>query len=260
MISHVQYYVRLRDFLRLIRVEDYGTFMQLVIGFALAGGQDWGRLLQALFILGPCVYGGLYTLNDLHDMDADRMHPIKCTRPVASGRIAPQTAAMVGAGLISFGVGTALMADLRVFAAAMLFVAVNLAYTFRFKSVPYIEILMNTVTHPMRFAAGLLLAGSWEHWALLGTWTLAVFAISTLKRIKEMRESSAAVRPVLAHYDEVTLKKLIVLCLLLMLAIWPFTWGVDFILNGIWLALTTVAVVGYFRSPWLRRLEEYLWR
>ena len=260
MITQIRSYVRPQDVLRLIRVEDYGTFTQLIIGFVLAGGQDGWYLAGVLAVLAPCVYGGLYALNDVHDAAADRLHPIKSTRPVAAGRIDSQSASMLGAGLISFGIGTALVSDFKVLVLALLFVAINLAYTFRFKTVPYLEILLNTITHPLRFAAGLWLAGSWEHWPLLVTWTLAVFAITTLKRIKEMRESSAAIRPVLKHYDESTLKNLITASLILLLGIWPFTHNLDFILTGLWFALTLVVVVGYFRSPFMKRLEEYLWR
>jgi 4-hydroxybenzoate polyprenyltransferase len=167
---------------------------------------------------------------------------------------------MLGTGLISFGVGTALVFDFKVLVLALLFVAINLAYTFRFKTVPYLEILLNTITHPLRFAAGLWLAGSWEHWPLLATWTLAIFAITTLKRIKEIREAGPAVRPVLKHYDESTLKNLITASLVLLLGISPFTRDLDFVLTGVWFALTLVVVVGYFRSPLLKRLEEHLWR
>ena len=260
MITQIRSYVRPQDVLRLIRVEDYGTFIQLVIGFVLAGGQDGWYLAGALAILAPCVYGGLYALNDVHDAAADRLHPIKYTRPVAAGRINSQLASMLGTGLIIFGIVAAFVSDFKVLVLSLLFVAINLAYTFRFKTVPYLEILLNTVTHPLRFAAGLWLAGSWEHWPLLVIWILAVFAITTLKRLKEIRESGAAVRPVLKHYDEAILKNLISASLVLLLGIWPFTRDLDFVLTGVWFALTLVVIVGYFRSPFLKQLEEYLWR
>ena len=260
MIDHIRSYVRPRDLLRLMRVEDYGTFIQLIIGFVLAGSRDWMYLAGALAILAPCIYGGLYALNDVHDAAADQMHPFKRSRPVASGRIDPQSASMLGTGLIGFGIGTAFVYDGKVLALALIFVLINLAYTFKFKTVPYLEILLNAITHPLRFAAGLWLAGSWEHALLLATWTPAVFAITTLKRIKEMRESSAAVRPVLKHYDQARLKKLITASILLTLGIWPFTRQLDFICTGIWIGITLFAVAGYFRSPHMRRLEEFLWR
>jgi hypothetical protein len=75
-----------------------------------------------------------------------------------------------------------------------------------------------------------------------------------------MRESSIGVRPVLKHYNETTLKRVIAASLLLILGIWPFTRDLDFVLTGVWLVLTLVTVVGYFRSRFLKQLEEYLWR
>ena len=260
MINQLRYYDRLHSFLRLIRVEDYGTFVQLIIGYVLAGGNDGWYLLGALTILGPCIYGGLYSLNDVHDFVADRQHPFKCTRPIAAGTIDPQSGFKLGVGLISIGIGAAFVFDPKVLALALLFVTINLAYTFWLKRIPYLEIILNTITHPLRFAAGLWMAGSGGHWFLIAVWSLAVFAITTLKRIKEMRESSVAVRPVLQYYSEAGLKSLIVISLVLLLGLWPFTSGWDFILTDAWLVFSLIAIVGYFYIPFIKRLEGYLWR
>ena len=53
MKQHLQGRHRLGDFMRLIRVEDYGTFIQLVIGYILANGNEWLYLAGALAILAP---------------------------------------------------------------------------------------------------------------------------------------------------------------------------------------------------------------
>jgi 4-hydroxybenzoate polyprenyltransferase len=217
-------------------------------------------LATALIILAPCVYGGLYTLNDAHDATRDRLHPLKRTRPVAAGRIHPHIAFILGASLITIGVGFAFLLDFKILVLSLLFIVINLMYTFWLKSVPYVEIVVNTITHPLRFVSGLWLAGSWVHWTIIVAWALAVFAITTLKRIKEMKESPASVRPVLRYYDESKLKTLIAFCLGLLMGIWPFTYDRAFILTGIWLALASVSVVGYFNVPAIKRLEEYLWR
>ena len=260
MIKRIQWHDRFGDFIRLIRVEDYGTFLQLVIGFVLAGGTDAWYLMSSLAILAPCVYGGLYALNDSHDAEADRLHPLKSSRPVAAGRINPQSASLTGIGLICFGLGTALGFDFKVLVLALLFVVINLAYTFWVKPVPYLEIVVNTITHPLRFAAGLWLAGNWTYWPLLITWTLATFTITTLKRVKEMRESPSAVRPVLRCYKEANLKSLMTISIGLLLVIWPFTRDYSFLLTGVWFALTLIIVVGYFHVPAIKKLEEHLWR
>jgi hypothetical protein len=75
-----------------------------------------------------------------------------------------------------------------------------------------------------------------------------------------MREASFAVRPVLQYYSEANLKGLITICLGLLLVVLSCSHAYNFILNGIWFVLTLVAVVGYFRVPALKQLEEYLWR
>ena len=104
MINQLRYTNRINGFLRLVRVEDYFTFTQLVIGYILAGGDNMGYLFGTLAILAPCIYGGLYSLNDVHDYAADRQHPFKRTRPIAAGTISPQTGFLLGVGLIGTGI------------------------------------------------------------------------------------------------------------------------------------------------------------
>lgn len=260
MINQLEYTHRFHGLLRLMRVEDYFTFTQLLIGYVLAGGGNMPYLAGALVILGPCIYGGLYSLNDAYDFAADRQHPFKRARPIAAGTISPQTGFLFGAGLIGIGTGAAWIFDVKVLALALLFLAINLTYTFRVKRIPYLEIVFNTITHPLRFAAGVWLAGGEGHWLLLAAWTLAVFSISVLKRIKEMRESPIAARPVLRYYNESGLKILIVLSMALMLGLLPFTSGWDFILTVLWFVISLLATVGYYYIPFIKRLEDYCWR
>lgn len=260
MINHLLYTNRFYSFLRLIRVEDYCTFIQLIIGYVLAGGEDIWYLSGTLIILGPCIYGGLYSINDAHDFAADRQHPFKCTRPIAAGIIDQQTGFRLGVSLICGGIGIALIFDPKVLALALLFLMINLTYTFHVKRIPYLEIIFNTITHPLRFAAGVWMADGNGHWLLLAIWGLAVFAISILKRIKEMRESSSAARPVLQYYSEAGLKSLMIISLLVIFVICPFTYGWDFILAEIWLIFSLVAIAGYFYVPFIKRLEDYCWR
>lgn len=260
MKNQIHKSTQFQSFLRLIRVEDYFTFTQLIIGYVLAGGDNFIYLFGALLILGPCIYGGLYSINDVHDYAADRQHPVKRTRPIAAGTISPQAGFALGVSLISIGVLSALIFDVKVFQLALTFLAINLAYTFRVKRIPYLEIVFNTITHPLRFAAGLWLANSGGHWILLAEWTLAVFAFCALKRIKEMRESSAETRPVLKYYTENGLKTLITVSLILMLGLRQLTSGWDFILTNIWLIFSTLTIAGYFYVPFIKRLEDYCWR
>src|SRR5690606_30161360 len=46
----------------------------------------------AAFAVFCLLAGAVYTLNDLADVDADRLHPVKRYRPIASGRVAESVA------------------------------------------------------------------------------------------------------------------------------------------------------------------------
>ncbi len=260
MKQQITWQERIKDLIRLVRVEDYGTSIQLVIGYVLAEGTDWVYLTCVLAILVPCVYGGLYAINDAHDAHADRWHPVKRTRPVAAGRIRPRTAYSLGIILICLGICLAVAFDPKVAVLSLLFICINIGYTFLFKFVPYLEIVMNTITHPLRFAAGLWLAGGRMEGLLLAAWLLAVFALATLKRVKEMREASLTARPVLRFYHENTLKKLIAACIGGLLGLLPFMHGIELVLTGIWLVISVATVIGFFRITAFKRMVDYMWR
>jgi 4-hydroxybenzoate polyprenyltransferase len=251
-----RYYRQARGLLQLMRVRNHITFIQFVIGYGLGGGRDAGFLAGALTILALCLYGGLYALNGVRDAALDRMHPRKRMRPVASGQINPEQGIWLGVSLIVSAMCAALVFDRRVLALALAFLALNLAYTFRLKHVPYVEIALNSITHPLRFAAGLWLAGNWAHWPLLATWLLGCFAVTAFKRVKEMREASWRARPVLQHYSQARLMQLVSVSLGLLLAVSLFQHGWDFILSGVWFVSALLATAGYLRVPPVRRLVE----
>jgi decaprenyl-phosphate phosphoribosyltransferase len=243
----------LNDYARLTRVELYRTFGQLVAGYMLGGGQDFGYLAAVLVILAPGIYGGLYALNDVRDYDADRQHPTKCARPVAAGRISRRAAAALGLAHIGLGLAAAAALDWRVLALALLFVAINVLYTFGLKHVPYVEMVTNTLTHPLRLVAGLWLAGGTVPWPAVGAWFLAGLVITALKRLKERREVGSHCRPALRHYSEARLKLWVLGCLLGLAALALLARELDLALTAVGAGTAVAAVITYLGVPHLRR-------
>ena len=240
------------NFVRLMRPHLYRTFAQLVLGYVLGGGRHLGFLVVVLVVLAPCLYGGLYTLNDVHDYRADRLHPTKRLRPIAAGLVSPRSATAWGLGLIALGLAVAALLDWRLFTLAWLFVLINYLYTWHLKAVPYVEIFANTLTHPLRFWGGLWLAGSGAH-ALVGlAGLLAGLVVTCLKRLKERRAGALAARPVLRHYTPARLLPAAGLCLAALAALWPATRGWDQWLTLVWLGLAVVAVMVYEGGPALQ--------
>jgi 4-hydroxybenzoate polyprenyltransferase len=100
-----------------------------------------GQALLATFIF-CLVAGAVYTINDLVDVEADRIHPVKRERPIASGEV-PEGIAKIFAGVliaVSLGVAFVKFDDCRFGAAAATYFVGNLAYSFKLKKVAYLDV------------------------------------------------------------------------------------------------------------------------
>ena len=92
----------------------------------------------ALFCL---VSSGVYALNDWRDRVADRLHPVKRHRPVASGEISSKTAIAMALGLLAAGIIGSLFSP-QLCAVISAYVALQLLYTFRLKHVPLVDVFV----------------------------------------------------------------------------------------------------------------------
>ncbi len=82
----------------------------------------------------------VYTLNDLVDVDADRVHPVKRRRPIASGVVSVPLAKAMVAGLLALALAGAALAPPAFAAVALSYFLLNVAYSFRLKNVAYVDV------------------------------------------------------------------------------------------------------------------------
>ncbi len=123
---------------------------------ALAAGQrvDIAGVVVA-GLLFCAISSGIYMLNDAADCEADRRHPRKSLRPVASGRISRNSAAAAGAVLVLMATGTALGAGMPALGEILaVYAGVNLAYSLGLKRVPLLELLCVSAGFVLRAVAG----------------------------------------------------------------------------------------------------------
>jgi decaprenyl-phosphate phosphoribosyltransferase len=99
--------------------------------------------------------GAVYTLNDLVDAKADRLHPAKRYRPIASGRvpIAWARALAVVLVLVALG-GAAAFLPVSFLAVAVGYFALNLAYSFGLKKIAYVDVGCIALGFVLRVLAG----------------------------------------------------------------------------------------------------------
>ena len=143
--------------LRLLRPRQWSKNVLILAAPFAAGDLLEGDIPMhtALAFVAYClVASGVYCLNDARDVDADRAHPTKRLRPVASGEVAVATAVGIGVVLLAAGMGVAALARWQLVVVLAVYVAVQVAYTLRLKEMPVFDIVAVASGFVLRAVAG----------------------------------------------------------------------------------------------------------
>lgn len=136
-----------------------------------------------VFISFSLCASAIYILNDVLDLDEDRVHPIKQHRPIASGVISPNQALFVMGGLLACGISVLGAIDWVALPFLLTYVGMNVAYSFGLKHVSLLDIVMIAIGFVLRVLAGAAAVGvSASMWIILMTFLLAVFLGSAKRR------------------------------------------------------------------------------
>ena len=112
----------------------------------------WDTL--AGFFMFSLAVSGMYVLNDVLDVERDRLHPVKRGRPIAAGRL-PVGAALAWAfALLALGLGGSFLLGIRFGCAAAAYVALTLCYSLFFKQVALLDVVAIALGFVLRAAAG----------------------------------------------------------------------------------------------------------
>lgn len=175
--------------------------------FVFAGlvfSETWGNGPLALTVLNAfaafCCFSSLvYILNDWHDRAADARHPVKRNRPLASGAVSPGAALGLAALLLAAGVALS-AGNTKLLVLLGLYLALNLAYSWRLKHVPVVDVTIIASGFMLRLLAGTLAVGiPPSRWMLLAGLFVALF-LGFSKRKAETFHDEADQRAVLEHY------------------------------------------------------------
>ena len=155
------------------------------------------------FVAFSLAASGVYLVNDVKDVEADRAHPTKRIRPIAAGILAPRVA--MGAAVVLFAVslGVSWLASDQLLVVTAVYIAVQLSYCFWLKHQPVVDIAIVASGFLIRAVAG----GAAAEIAL-SQWFLLVAAFGSLfmvagKRYAEIRlaeRTGAKIRRSLESY------------------------------------------------------------
>jgi len=132
-------------------------FAALVFDEQLLNAEAFLRTLAG-FVLFCLISSAVYILNDIVDVDADREHPQKKTRPIASGKLPVGVAWVAGISLVIITLGLAYFFLTPGFEAVLIvYFLLNIAYSKWLKHIPIIDVLLLAGFFVLRVHAGVTL-------------------------------------------------------------------------------------------------------
>ncbi len=142
-----------------------------------------GRLLEmsavltagAAFAIFCALSGSVYLFNDVWDQDADRRHPLKQARPVATGDLTARTALSAAAVLAMVALAAAFLISVPLVAVAAGYLLLLLLYSAALKHVVIVDVLTISAGFVLRAIAGALAVN-----VPIGAWLLSCTALLSL--------------------------------------------------------------------------------
>jgi 4-hydroxybenzoate polyprenyltransferase len=202
-------------------------------GFVLVGwlfGYGWRDLSLSIDALGAfgafcLVSSAVYAMNDVLDREADRQHPWKRDRPVASGAVSPAAALVLATVLAAVGLALATWVSPVAAVIAGGYIALHFAYGLGLKHVPILDVFIIAAGFMLRILAGTLGIGiDPSQWLLVCGLMVTVFLGFTKRRAElfALEGDASDHRRVLSEYSPQLLDNVIAISAASVLASYAF--------------------------------------
>jgi 4-hydroxybenzoate polyprenyltransferase len=175
---------------------------------------DIPLLLKSVFafVLFCLVSGAAYILNDLKDLEEDRLHPLKSKRPLASGRLKKNLALFTFFFLVIISLMGAFLINISLFIALGMYLLLQVSYSFWLKHVVILDVFLIAAGFFIRvIAGGLVIEVQLSPWLFICTILLALFLALSKRRheLVLLNEAAEIHRPILKEYNPHLLDQMI---------------------------------------------------
>lgn len=164
------------------------------------------------FILFCLLSGAGYIINDVVDREKDALHPGKDKRPIASGKLSSSQAITASAILIIVSLSLGFWVNSLFGITALGYLVLNIGYSFLFKSIVIVDVMMLALGFVLRAIAGAVIVNvEISPWLLICTVLLALF-LGLGKRRHELvilEKGAFSHRKILAEYSPTLLDEMI---------------------------------------------------
>ncbi|WP_165023976.1 decaprenyl-phosphate phosphoribosyltransferase [Dysgonomonas sp. ZJ279] len=171
---------RIKSYIQLIRVHQWVKNLFVFIPMFFAFRMTEIPLIIACiwaFIGLSFVASSIYIVNDLCDIEADKLHPMKRNRPLASGTVNKRDAFILFTFLLAsgFSMYIFLLKDIYAVALLGLYFVLNVLYSFKLKHIAIVDVSIVAAGFVIRlFLGGLVTDVPLSRWVVIMTFLLAL--------------------------------------------------------------------------------------
>ena len=163
---------------------------------------EFFRIELLAFLAFSVISSAVYVLNDIADREADKLHPIKRNRPIASGKITIRQALIFEAFLLVVVVVLFKNLNFKFQSTAGLYFLLNLTYSLWLKKVILVDVFVIAAGFMLRVLAGAFVIDvQVSPWLVLCTLFVSVFLAVSKRRGEILLNVDSDSRPVLREYD-----------------------------------------------------------
>lgn len=238
----------LRELIRELRPKQW-TKNLLVFASAMFAGTflDPVNFLRATvaFIAFSFMSSTIYIINDIVDIEKDRLHPDKCKRPIASGAVSVPLGIITAIVLAGISVAASLFVNIELTGILLVYFVLNLSYSVHLKHVVLIDVMIIAAGFVLRATAGAVAVHEYlTSWFVLCTLLLSLFLALGKRRheLELFKDQPDKRRKVLDHYSVKLLDQLMVIVTGLTIMFYALyaasedqrmMWSVPFVIYGV---------------------------
>jgi len=155
------------------------------------------------FICFCLISSAVYVINDIVDIEKDKLHHKKCNRPLASGAIKKNNAIVFAIMLISNSLIIGFFVNFKLIVIVLIYLINNLLYSFKIKNIVLLDVFSIAFGFILRVLAGSVSIGvNLSNWIILCTFFLSLY-LGFGKRKKEielLKNNASDHRKILKDY------------------------------------------------------------
>lgn len=170
------------------------------------------ELVASAFVIFCLLSGAIYIINDLVDIEHDKKHPTKLSRPIASGNLRPFYAASAAALLLVLCLGASYFLGIRFFLITLAYFLLQAAYSFYLKHVVILDVFAIASGFVLRVLAGAVVIDVYiSSWLIICTILLSLFLGMSKRRheLETLEKKAQTHRRVLEKYSPYFLDQMI---------------------------------------------------